>query len=138
MIYLLLTLLLAILPAQGELVLVKDGSSEYHRPHCEVVRSGVGVLAMTRAQAESRGLNPHAACDPEKSRPPASAGPPAAPGAKTVPATVYVFVDASGKHYHREGCKRLGKAPRKLALDQAGKKYWPCPVCRPPIRPRKR
>jgi hypothetical protein len=141
MLYLLAALLLASSLPQSELVLVKEGAAEYHRPHCEIVRNGIGVLAMTRAQAEGRKLKPHAACDPEKQPPPETspadgAAPSPKKGAAVKP--TYVFVDAAGKHYHRETCKRLGKAPKKMVLDEAGKKYWPCSVCRPPIRPRKR
>ena len=131
---LLLLLLVVAIPAplraQSELVIVQKGASDYHRPGCEVVRDGVGVLAMTRAQAESRKLKAHAACDPAK-----------APGAseKTAsgkPAEELVYVDAQAKHYHREKCKRLGRDPKKMALEAAALKHWPCPVCKPPIRKR--
>lgn len=124
-----------------ELVLHKEGTSLYHRPSCDVVRGGEGVLAMSRGQAEARGLKPHPECDP--SRAPQPAADPANPstGAPVPPRTpqppVFVFVD-SGKQYHREGCKQLGKNPRKLALDEAAKQKWPCPKCKPPIRKRPR
>jgi hypothetical protein len=36
---------------QSEMVIVKEGTKEYHRAGCEVIRDGKGVLAMTRAQA---------------------------------------------------------------------------------------
>jgi hypothetical protein len=140
MLGLLFAYLLVALTPQSELVIVKEGTQDYHRPGCEVIRDGRGVLAMTRAQAESRAYKPHPACDPEKPPPPADPPASSTSGAspKKPPAAVSVFVDATGKRYHREGCKQLGKAPRKVALEEAGKKYWPCPVCRPPIRPRKR
>lgn len=120
-----------------ELVLHKEGTGLYHRPACDVVRDGIGVLAMSRGQAEARGLKAHPECDPSLAplpgkTPPASATP-AAP--KTPQPPVFVFVD-DGKQYHREGCKRLGKGARRLALDEAAKHRWPCPTCRPPIRPR--
>ena len=125
-----------------EMVLGKDGTSLYHRPACAVVRDGQGVLAMTRAQAESRGLKAHDACDPAKMPPepavPASPGsaPPRGPSARFATPS-YVWIDASGKHYHRDGCRKLGTNPKKLVLADAAKKYWPCPVCKPPIRKRK-
>jgi hypothetical protein len=107
--------------AQSELVLQKEGSKEYHRPGCDLVKDAKGVLALTRGQAESRGLKPHADCDPSKA--------PQTPE----PKPVFVRVD-SGRYYHRDTCARLEKSSKALSLDEAGKKYWPCPTCRPPIR----
>jgi hypothetical protein len=126
------------LSSSQELVLQKEGTKEYHRPGCEVVRDGRHVLAMSRAQAEARGLKAHAGCDPARM-------PPAPTGSRGPAAPVFVFVDAAaepsrgGSHqlYHRESCPRLGKERRKLPVDEAGKRYWPCPKCRPPIRKRK-
>jgi hypothetical protein len=117
-----LLLLAPITAAQSELVLRKEGSKEYHRPGCEVVRDTTGVVALTRGQAEAQGLKAHAACDPAN---------PAAPAAQAKPQ--FVFVD-SGRYYHRETCKKLERDAKKVALDEAGKKYWPCPECKPPIR----
>lgn len=113
--------------AQSELVIVKEGTKQYHRPGCEVIRDGKGVLAMTRAQAEGRDFKAHAECDPAVN-PPGASGKPAAP--------VYVYVDGAGKHYHKEKCARLGKDARKVSLQEAGRKHWPCTVCKPPIRKR--
>lgn len=134
----LLALTAARAPSQ-ELVLHKEGTGLYHRPSCDVVRDGVGVLALSRGQAEARGFKPHAACDPEQQPPdkpaPAAAAAPPAP-APTPPRRVFVLVD-DGKQYHRDGCKRLGKNAQRMALDDAAKQRWPCPVCRPPIRKRR-
>ena len=122
-----------------EMVLGKDGTSLYHRPACPVVRDGQGVVAMTRAQAEARGLKAHDGCDPAKVPPEPAAPASPGPGTKSArpAAPTYVSIDARGRHYHRDGCKKLGKVQKKLVLDAAAKKYWPCPVCRPPIRKRK-
>jgi hypothetical protein len=109
-----------------EYVLVKAGSQEYHRPGCEVVRDAKNVVAMMRGEAEARGRRPHAACDPAKS-----------PPGKTPAALQYVFVASSDKRYHRETCSRLGNTRQRITLEEAArKKYWPCPVCKPPIRKR--
>jgi hypothetical protein len=118
--------------AQSELVIVKQGTSEYHRPGCDTIRDGAGVMAMTRAQAEARKLTSHAACDPAN----APKDPPGDTAKK--PAIVHVYVDDGGKHYHKEKCARLGKNPKKITVDAAAKKHWPCPVCKPPIRKRPR
>lgn len=107
-----------------ELVIAIEGSKEYHRPGCERIAGRTDVVAMQRGQAEARGLKPHKECDP------AFVPPPAKP--------VMVTVDASGKYYHRDTCKRIGKDPRKVTLDEAAKAHWPCTVCKPPIRPRKK
>jgi len=123
--------------AQGQLVITKEGTTLYHWPGCPLVQSNVqgsvaGVLAMNRGQAEARGLKPHPDCDPSKAPPPGGAGAnkPAAPPS--------VFVDKAGKYYHRERCARLEKTSKKVVLDAAtARKYWPCPACKPPIRPKK-
>jgi hypothetical protein len=118
--------------AQSELVLHKDGTKLYHRPACPVVRDGRGVLALTRAQAESRGYKAHADCDPANAKAPDAA--PRSEAAK--PETVYV--DGS-RHYHRKTCSRLKpeqKSVKAMPLESAGKSHWPCPACKPPIRKR--
>lgn len=112
---------------QSELVIVKEGTKVYHRPGCPVIRDGKNVVAMTRAQAAARGLESHQDCEPGKSAPPGDSVRPVPP--------VDVYTDG-GKYYHRESCKKLGKNRTKTKLEAAGKKYWPCPVCRPPIRKR--
>jgi hypothetical protein len=121
---------------QSELVIVKDGTKEYHRPGCDVIRDGKGVTAMTRAQAEGRKLTPHEGCDPEKVEETPASGT-GKPGAKPTPKTM-VVVDG-GRHYHKdEKCERVGKGSKKVPLEEAGRKLWPCPECKPPIRPRPR
>ena len=127
-----LTALSATPLAAQDLVLHKDGTKTYHRPWCPAVRDARDVLALSRAQANGRGLKPHADCDrdPPRSLPQPDVSAPAAP--------VFVYVPAAkATHYHRNGCKRLGRDPKKLSLEVAGRQYWPCPVCKPPVRKRK-
>jgi hypothetical protein len=114
------------LAPQGEMVLQKEGDKQYHRPGCPVVREPKGVLALSRAQAESRGLVPHDGCDPSK----------ASPDGKAAEEPVFVFLDDS-KYYHREDCKKMKGKPRRESLEIGAKKRWPCPVCKPPIRKRR-
>jgi hypothetical protein len=122
---------------QGELVIVKEGTREYHRPGCEVIRDGKDVLAMTRAQAEGRKLTQHPECDPDKVAPAEPAAEAAKAGAK--PARTPMVVVDGGRHYHKDAkCARLGKDTREVTLEEAGRKLWPCPECKPPIRPRPR
>lgn len=113
----------AVLPAQ-ELVIVIEGTSEYHRPSCARIQGRSDVLAMQRGQAESRGFRAHGDCDPAKVPPP--------------PKAVMVTVDEGGKYYHRDKCEKLGTSPRRVTLEDASKKHWPCPSCKPPIRARKK
>ena len=121
---------LAIGAPQGELVIVTADTKQYHRPGCDLIRDGKKeVLAMTRAQADSRGFTSHDGCDPARAKSEGGGPEKAAP-------VVYVFIDDGGKQYHKEGCRRIGKNPRKVKLDDAGRKHWPCTVCKPPIRPR--
>ena len=120
--------LVALAPIVQELVLVREGDKQYHRPGCAVVRDGEGVLAMSRGQAESRELKPHPDCDPANPRN-------TSPGQAPAPA-VHVYLDKSA-FYHREKCAKLGAEPKRVTLDEAAKKHWPCRVCKPPIRARK-
>jgi hypothetical protein len=119
---------------QSELVIHKEGSNQYHRPGCDVIRDGKDVLALTRAQAQSRGYKPHPECDPDQRKSGTSSDGSPVPAAR--PETVYVN---GTKYYHRQDCKKLTanpKAVRAESLDTAGKTYWPCPDCRPPVRKR--
>jgi hypothetical protein len=116
--------------AQSELVIYKEGTKLYHRPGCPLLKDATDIVAMTRAQAESRGYKPHPDCDPDQQKEGAASNPTAPPAAVTV------YLDA-GKYYHRKDCPKLdakGKQVRSESLDSAGKSHWPCPVCRPPIR----
>jgi len=122
-----LSLLLALLPAiQTDYVFVKPGSKVYHQAGCEQLVGARGVTAMTRRQAEARGLKQDPACDPATHP----------PGEQKKPAPVFVYVQPGGKYYHREHCAKAGASPTRMTLDEAAKKYWPCPVCKPPIRKR--
>ena len=118
--------------AQSELVIVKDGTKEYHRPGCPAIADGKGVVALGRAQAEARGHKPHPECDPAVQK----SGPGFEGAAAAKPQTVYLN---GTKYYHRKDCKRLEsnpKAVRAESLEVAGKSSWPCPDCRPPVRKR--
>jgi hypothetical protein len=116
--------------SQSELVITRAGDKEYHWPGCERIKDAKDVLALTRAQATTRGLKPHAACDPSTSPRPGDSS-------KSSPAPDPVVYVDDGRYYHKKDCAKLGKDPRRLSLDEAGRKYWPCPTCKPPIRKRK-
>jgi hypothetical protein len=126
--------------AQSELVVHKAGTTQYHRAGCELIKDGKGVLALTRAQAEARGYKPHPDCDPALLQPDARAGRDGTAGRAAPPAKPQtVYVDGT-KYYHRKDCRRLDAnrhAVRAESLDVAGKSSWPCPDCRPPVRPRR-
>ena len=124
---LILLFLISLAPRlQTEYVLVKRGSKLYHQPNCEQLAGAKGVTAMTRSQAEARGFTQDPACDPAKHP----------PGEKKKAAPVFVYVQPDGKYYHREHCAKAGASPKRVTLDEAARKYWPCPVCKPPIRKR--
>ena len=107
-----------------DLVITRANSREYHRPGCESIQGRTDILAMQRGQAEARGFKPHPACDPANVPP--------------APKAVTVTVDDGGKYYHRDKCAKIGASPRRMTLDHAATKHWPCPSCKPPIRPRKK
>jgi hypothetical protein len=110
-----------------ELVIVLEGTKEYHRAGCDRIQGRTDVLAMQRGQAEARGFKPHADCDP--ARVPAGSAP---------AQVIMVTVDDGAKYYHRDKCAKIGKGPRKISVEEASRKHWPCPTCKPPIRPRKK
>ena len=114
--------------AQSELVIHKEGAEYYHRASCPAVKDGVGVILLSRAQAEARGWKPHPECDPEKARGDDDSAAPKRPAPPE-----FVQVDES-KYYHREKCRNLRADGKRMSLEEAGKKYWPCPVCKPPVR----
>lgn len=123
--------------AQGQLVIVTERTKQYHRPWCPVVRDGKpkDIVAMTMGQAELRGFKPHPAC---KSAPaPDSAAPSGQGGTTAEPQRpIFVYTAAGDTRYHKENCAQLPKERKKVLLEEAGKKLWPCSVCRPPIRKR--
>lgn len=126
-----LILFIPVLAAAQTLVIHKQGTREYHRPWCPVIRDGKGVLALTLGQANGRGLRPHAECDKEPPGIAGTTGDNGSPGKPVAP--VFVYVDGK-KYYHRQDCaKRSGPLGREM-LDVAAKTHWPCPACRPPVR----
>jgi hypothetical protein len=97
----------------------------YHQPSCPLVRkAGRQVKVMKESEAIRRGMKPHdcaaAADDQEDS------------AAATNQQTVYV--QPGDNRYHKAGCEKLKAGATKMTLDEAGRKYWPCPVCKPPVR----
>jgi hypothetical protein len=120
--------------AQSEMVIAREGVGQgeknYHRPGCPVVRDGKGVVAMARAEAESRGFKAHRDCDPALSAPAAPQGATVPTLRKAPPETV--FIDTAATHYHRKDCAKLGAGAKAVAVTDVGKR-WPCPTCRPPV-----
>ena len=122
-------LLVASLQAQStssnELVVVLTGSKQYHQPSCPLVaRAGSQVRVMKLAEAKRRSLTAHDC--------------PAAPAAAAAadPNKIKVFSQPDDNKYHTATCPKLGSNRTSLTLEEAGKKLWPCPVCKPPIRQR--
>jgi hypothetical protein len=112
-------------PSATTLVVVIQGDTQYHQPGCPLVaKAGSKVQMMKLDEAARRGLTAHdcegAAIDQPKK------------DANAIP----VFVQPGDKHYHNKGCAKLGAGATTLALGDAGRRYWPCPICKPPIRKR--
>lgn len=118
---------------QPQLVIHKEGTGEYHRPWCPVIRDGKDVLALTRGQAEARGLKSHPACEKDPATEAATGTAGAGSSARKPASPVFVYVDGS-KYYHREKCAAAHGSLTRVSLDTAGKTQWPCPTCRPPVR----
>ena len=108
------------------MVVIIAGDRTFHQPGCALVaKAGSNVTVAKRGEAIRRGLTPHD-CGPD-----ASGGPVADPNA------VKVASQPRDNKYHRLTCAKLGPARSTLTLEDAGRKFWPCPVCKPPIRQRK-
>jgi hypothetical protein len=112
------------------LVVHKQGTREYHRAWCPVIRDGRNVLALTLGQANARGLKAHADCDKE---PPGVTGTTGDSASSKPSAPIFVFADGT-KYYHREKCSKVAGSAKRESLETAAKTHWPCPTCRPPVR----
>ncbi len=44
-----------------------------------------------------------------------------------------VYVTRTGTRYHGESCGRLARSAMPVKLGEAGKRYLPCTLCRPPV-----
>ena len=107
------------------LVVVIPGDAQYHQPGCPLVgKAGSRVQMMKLAEATRHGLTAHDCEGAAVDQPRKDAN------------AVQVFVQSSDKRYHKKGCTKLGPGATTLALGEAGRRYWPCPVCKPPIRQR--
>lgn len=114
-------------PSPSALVVVIQGESRYHQPSCPLVtRAGSKVTMMKLSEAATRGLTAHDCEQAEIEQPKKDAN--ASP----------VFVQPGDKRYHKQGCPRLEGTATSMTLGEAGQKYWPCPVCKPPIRKREK
>jgi hypothetical protein len=110
----------------SSMVVIIAGDRTFHQPGCALVaKAGSNVTVAKRGEAVRRGLAPHD-CGPNAS------------GAPTADLNaVKVVTQPRDNKYHRATCAKLGATRSTLTLDEAGRKFWPCPVCKPPIRQRK-
>jgi hypothetical protein len=110
----------------ASMVVVIKGEKQFHQPSCPLVaKAGSNVTVAKLGEAKLRGLTAHDC--------PVAA---ATPTAEEVNQTKVVSQPGDNK-YHRATCSKLGKQQTTMTLDEAGRKLWPCPVCKPPIRQRK-
>jgi hypothetical protein len=104
-------------------LLTKSAAREYHTPACPLVRGVNDVAVLRKAEAEARRYTPHDLCHKD-------------PAPKPDPNAAKVFVAQGDKYYHRASCRRKWPKARSVRLDEAGRRYWPCPTCKPPVRKR--
>jgi hypothetical protein len=110
----------------GDLVVSIPGDKEFHQPGCPLVaKAGSSVKVMKRSEAVRRKLTPHAGCRAAEGS-----------GVALDPNTVKVYTQPGDNKYHTATCPKLGAQKVAVALDEAGRKWWPCPVCKPPVRQR--
>jgi hypothetical protein len=106
-----------------DLVVVINGTKQFHQSWCAlVVQAGTHVKVMKRAEAIRKGLTAHDC----------SSTPGRVVGSD--PNTVKVYTQPGDNKYHTATCPKLGAKRTAVTLEEAGKKFWPCPVCHPPIR----
>ena len=107
----------------SDLVVVVTGTKQFHQPTCPLVaKAGSHVKIMKRSEAVRKGFTAHDCSS--------------MPGAYVDPNTVKVYTQPNDNKYHLASCQKLGPTRTAVTLEEAGKKYWPCPVCHPPIRQR--
>ena len=110
----------------SDLVVSIPGDKEFHQPGCPLVaKAGSSVRVMNRSEAIRRKLTPHAAC-----------GVATGSGIAVDPNAAKVFTQPNDNKYHTATCPKLGAERTSITLDEAGRKWWPCPVCKPPVRQR--
>jgi hypothetical protein len=110
----------------GDLVVSIPGDKEFHQPGCPlVVKAGSNVKLMKRSEAVRRKLTAHPGCRAAES-----------PAAALDPNTAKVYTQPGDNKYHTATCPKLGAQKTAVTLDDAGRKWWPCPVCKPPVRQR--
>jgi hypothetical protein len=110
----------------SDLVVSIPGDKEFHQPGCPLVaKAGSSVKVMKRSEAVRRKLTPHAGCGA------AQGG-----GAVLDPNAVKVYTQPGDNKYHTASCPKLQGQKVAVSLDEAGRKWWPCPVCKPPVRQR--
>ncbi len=116
----------AMAQSPGDLVVSIPGDKEFHQPGCPLVaKAGSSVRVMKRSEAIRRKLTPHAAC-----------GVGTGSGVAVDPNATKVFTQPRDNKYHTATCPKLGTERTSITLDEAGRKWWPCPVCKPPVRQR--
>jgi hypothetical protein len=118
-----LTMGTAVLGAQSPdpLVVVITGTKQFHQPSCLLVeRAGTHVKVLKRSEALRKGFTAH---DCRAGRP-----------IYVDPKTITVYTQPGDNKYHVASCAKLGATRTAVTLDEAGRKFWPCPVCHPPIR----
>ena len=110
----------------NDLVVTIPGDKEFHQPGCPLVtKAGSAVQVLKRSEAVRRKLTPHAGCRAAESA-----------GAASNPNTAKVYTQPGDNKYHTATCAKLGAQKTAVTLDEAGRKWWPCPVCKPPVRQR--
>jgi hypothetical protein len=110
----------------NDLVVSIPGDKEFHQPGCPLVaKAGSSVKVMKRSEAVRRKLTPHGGCG-------ASQG----SGVALDPNAVKVYTQPGDNKYHTATCPKLQGQKVAVTLDEAGRKWWPCPVCKPPVRQR--
>jgi len=97
---------------QGETVtLITSGanlSGFYHNADCALVKTGSGLVTISKTEAESRGFRQHADCEPK----------------------VYIGMGATTYH-HRADCPALvDPKPIPVRLAELSRVYTECPRCR--------
>lgn len=107
----------------SSMVVIIAGDKTFHQPGCAlVVKAGSKVTVSKRGEATRRGLTAH------------DCGLDASGGSTGDPNAEKVATQPGDNKYHRLSCAKLGTTRSTLTVGEAGRKLWPCPVCKPPIR----
>lgn len=115
---------------EGLCVNVETVRQGYARVAPELQGEDARAMTQHESRAKRLGKGVWAAAKPASVEPPAAK--PGQPRESAGATDEQVYITASGRKYHRAGCKYLSDSAKLISLAEARKSYEPCSRCKPP------